>query len=285
MDTLEIIRLIDHGLVVQLGRDGKSNRYHLLFYSEPDRQCYVAVRDGQTREVITILPLDYHNKWVVSDQAQAQAKDLAMGRIRDKKVIVTGSTLEANLVDKIPQGQTIFRFILLIKDRRTGKMESRYLGEMALIGAERKGTEAFADDLFRIELYRKISGLRLPAHKIPEEMILKLDSGRSYRKCVPDNLRPKQKKGPQLICSCILQTSGDPPEKIVSLDMLSVADVGMEPADVLKNSTAMAELKSRLVCQIALGQRPIVLKIKLGPHGPESLFAVPDDWKRLYHRG
>ena len=54
----EIASILDRGLVFNTGKKPGFNRNHLLFYSEPDDDCYVAIQDGLTGTVVTVLPLD-----------------------------------------------------------------------------------------------------------------------------------------------------------------------------------------------------------------------------------
>ena len=73
----EIALIIDRKLIVNTGRKPGFDRNHLLFYSAPDDNFYVAIQDGLTGTVVTVLPLDYHANlaWVVSleDCALAEA--------------------------------------------------------------------------------------------------------------------------------------------------------------------------------------------------------------------
>jgi hypothetical protein len=79
----ERLRLTQRGVLdilaaqkfVPIGRE--KNRLHCLFYSIPDQESFVAVIDTKTREVITLLPSHYHNRWRISEETQAHAEDLA----------------------------------------------------------------------------------------------------------------------------------------------------------------------------------------------------------------
>ncbi len=82
----EIADLIDSESTIPLGREkGKKDRLHLLFYSHIDELAFVAVFDDKTREVITILPIDYHNRWRISGGTIQQARELEMARINPEK--------------------------------------------------------------------------------------------------------------------------------------------------------------------------------------------------------
>lgn len=70
----EVRKLIQENKAIPLGRE--KSRIHYMFFSEPDQECFVVVLDYQTREVITILPIDYHNRWRISLDLVMQARDL-----------------------------------------------------------------------------------------------------------------------------------------------------------------------------------------------------------------
>lgn len=75
----EVAQLLDEDKCVPLGKDGSSNRLHKLFYSKPDSYWFVAVQDEVTGEVVTLLPIDYHNRWKVSGDALSLARAKACG--------------------------------------------------------------------------------------------------------------------------------------------------------------------------------------------------------------
>lgn len=54
-----IADIIDSDKAVILGYEPGTRRVHLLLYSEPDKECFVAVQDERTKEVVTVLPLDF----------------------------------------------------------------------------------------------------------------------------------------------------------------------------------------------------------------------------------
>jgi hypothetical protein len=78
----EVAAMLDHGLAVNIGVEG--GRAHRLFYSAPDRMCFVAVQDQHDGAVVTVLPIDYHARcaWRVSAEAQDDARALALGQRR-----------------------------------------------------------------------------------------------------------------------------------------------------------------------------------------------------------
>ena len=67
--------------ILPIGKEKKSSRLHELFYSKPKDQCFVSIRDERNSEIITILPIDYHQNiaWTIDPDTQQMAKDLALG--------------------------------------------------------------------------------------------------------------------------------------------------------------------------------------------------------------
>ena len=70
----EVAAILDYDLASPVGEE--SGRTHKLFFSSPDDMCFVAVQDEMAGAVVTVLPLDYHSSWTVSQQAQDQARKL-----------------------------------------------------------------------------------------------------------------------------------------------------------------------------------------------------------------
>lgn len=76
----EIARMLDRKLALNTGRKPGFNRNHLLFYSVPDDDFYVAIQDELTGTVVTILPLDYHANlaWKITPEDCTKAKELSI---------------------------------------------------------------------------------------------------------------------------------------------------------------------------------------------------------------
>ena len=74
----EIARILDRKLALNTGRKPGFNRNHLLFYSAPDDDFYVAIQDGLTGTIVTVLPLDYHANlaWNIPLEDCIKAKEL-----------------------------------------------------------------------------------------------------------------------------------------------------------------------------------------------------------------
>lgn len=76
LDHNGVAAILNNRLAVPLGREARTNRLHLLFYSIDDDDFFVAVKDESTGEIVTILPHNYHNSWPISAAAFIDAKDL-----------------------------------------------------------------------------------------------------------------------------------------------------------------------------------------------------------------
>lgn len=74
----ELCDLLDAKKCVITGMESCTNRIHELFYSKGDDDFFVAVRDTRYNEVITVLPLDYHENlaWEIKDKHKKAAMRL-----------------------------------------------------------------------------------------------------------------------------------------------------------------------------------------------------------------
>ena len=78
IDSLELMKLLDNGACVNIGQIAGSSRRHLLFFSQKDKFCYVAIQDERSGKVITILPPAYHKNsaWKITPEQCLLAKEL-----------------------------------------------------------------------------------------------------------------------------------------------------------------------------------------------------------------
>ena len=74
LTPIEVAAILNYDLAIPIGEE--SGRTHKLFFSPPDDMCFVAVQDEMAGAIVTVLPLDYHSSWTVSQQAQDQARKL-----------------------------------------------------------------------------------------------------------------------------------------------------------------------------------------------------------------
>lgn len=75
----EIATIIETEQYIRIGEE--KNRVHKVFYSKPDRQCFVAIHDERAHlnEIVTVLPLDYHHRWEISEAVFMAAKAKIVG--------------------------------------------------------------------------------------------------------------------------------------------------------------------------------------------------------------
>ena len=52
--------MYEEGKYLSTGKEEKSRRIHDLFYCVDDKNFFVSIRDEKNNEIVTILPLDYH---------------------------------------------------------------------------------------------------------------------------------------------------------------------------------------------------------------------------------
>jgi len=74
----DLINLIVNKQYIPLGTDG--NREHVLIYSIVDEEYFTIIKDEKTKEIITILPPEYHNNisWMIDIDTLEEAKNLAI---------------------------------------------------------------------------------------------------------------------------------------------------------------------------------------------------------------
>ena len=66
-----LINIIIEERYLKIGKELGSNREHLLFFSNSDNIWHTIVLDVKTKEIITILPVDFHENisWKISQDA------------------------------------------------------------------------------------------------------------------------------------------------------------------------------------------------------------------------
>ena len=106
LTRLELASVLDHRLFVHVGNEPGLPREHLLFYSLPDEDFFVAVRDKMTGVVVTVLPLDYHANlaWSISPAQMKRAKELACNVARQTAAdAIAKSQSSSSAVPKAPR--------------------------------------------------------------------------------------------------------------------------------------------------------------------------------------
>lgn len=112
----EISRFIEDGQTVNVGTEPGTTRDHLLFYSQPDNYYFVVVYDRVNSVVVTILPIDFHNAWRISDDAQKEARFKIMGEEKPKVQEVSVAT-ESAVVEQ-PTMPCKFRIKAMMWDKK-----------------------------------------------------------------------------------------------------------------------------------------------------------------------
>lgn len=111
----EISRFIAEGQTVNVGTEPGTTRDHLLFYSQPDNYYFVAVYDRESSVVVTILPIDFHNAWMISPEAQKEARFKIMGE--EKPVTPEPIAAKEEPVTEATISATRFRVSVLMWDK------------------------------------------------------------------------------------------------------------------------------------------------------------------------
>ena len=147
-----IARILDQKLSLNTGRKPGFNRNHLLFYSAPDDDFYVAIQDGLTGTVVTVLPLDYHENlaWKVSPEDCVKAKELYLNApVEDMQTqpasnatlfVISGHYLDGEGKQKTKVLQKV-RSIPYENDIKQLLADHSYFAKLDLLAAE-KGIEA-----------------------------------------------------------------------------------------------------------------------------------------------
>jgi len=69
-----------------IGEDNQLNHTHKIIYSELDKELFVIIQDSSNEDIITCLPLDYHNRWHLShDIYDIVAKKLNIPKFKAPK--------------------------------------------------------------------------------------------------------------------------------------------------------------------------------------------------------
>lgn len=152
LDPGEVADILDWDLAINIGTQG--GRVHRLFFSAPDGMCFVAIQDLKRGEVVTVLPIDYHETvaWRVSTDAQEAAKSLVVPAARTKPSTVT-------------EGPSAFRLSAYVF-KPSGGIRSVSLGSWPASPYNGHIERLLEDD----EFFREV-GDRLASRGIPEPAI------------------------------------------------------------------------------------------------------------------
>ena len=171
----ELFGLIHNQLCVIVGIEPFTNRLHKLIYSEPDKTHFVAIQDMATGEVITILPLDYHENlaWKISEEKL----QLAVFKVSTKLHSSLYSKEEATLDPSIKCSITLFlNSPGLIAIRKS-------FGYHRFSKRPSNADDALSDPEFVDKLMHKFRERQIPIRAV--EHILLADSKHDYLLTIP----------------------------------------------------------------------------------------------------
>jgi len=156
--------LLERDLFVPVGVEPRGQREHRLFYSAPDKQCFVAIQDIRRGLVITVLPLDYHANicWQVSTDAQKLAMKIVSGSYSVPRFSVNDDIYPTGAVDV---GPVTYRVSASLTNHYGNYLRSVSLGKWTFNGDPEalKNDEAFREEI-KAKLETKISALPEPAY-------------------------------------------------------------------------------------------------------------------------
>lgn len=170
----EISYLLDNGVFVNTGKFPVFNREHLLFYSDVDKSCFVAVRDRISGTVVTVLPLEYQSNlaWEISEEDQKTAKELWR---KFKASSKTEKRLKRELHTKIGFIHVSMQYIDDEDKIKTRKMFSVPHDEFA--GSPE---EFYLSEIFTSKVNEFSNSVRIPVKEITAVSIKKGNNGKPF---------------------------------------------------------------------------------------------------------
>ena len=133
IDSIELMKLLDNGACVNIGQIAGSSRRHLLFFSQKDKFCYVAIQDELSGKIITILPPAYHKNsaWKITTEQCLLAKERYERYSELALVKKSMKKLENNTppFDKESQPSTHYRTVTTTKRAYKIWVQSLYISE------------------------------------------------------------------------------------------------------------------------------------------------------------
>ena len=80
----QVADLLDDGLYIDVGVEPGTSKRHRLFYSPCDGFCFIAIQDASNGEVVTVLPLAYHDNlaWPVLPDQERAAREIILPHAR-----------------------------------------------------------------------------------------------------------------------------------------------------------------------------------------------------------
>jgi len=161
----DLINLIVNKQYIPLGTDG--NREHVLIYSIVDEEYFTIIKDEKTKEIITILPPEYHNNisWMIDIDTLEEAKNLA---ILHKKFELKENIPEPDLKPKIPPSK--FKLTPPTKYKLVGfyNYEDKQIPVgLGSVPINNQSVDALiSTSLFWQHIYKKIKGKNIPQNNM-----------------------------------------------------------------------------------------------------------------------
>jgi len=146
----ELRMILEQQLYVPLGRD--HSRVHKLFYSQLDGFWLVAIHDEETLEVVTVLPMSYHNRWRISPDALEQSRRILCGEPKSEPSLPQES-------EKAQAPATTFRFSARFEKVSESGVRTVNLGAFPRIGGD--GLEVVMSDQGILQTIRERISERL----------------------------------------------------------------------------------------------------------------------------
>lgn len=116
MKRSEILRLLSEKLYIPVGVD--KHRVHTVIYSIKDDIPLVIVHDERNGEIVTVLYLEYNNKFVIDPNITANIKKLTLDKFDKPKETIATKTAWLDLfpeVRKCPEVKGLIRLYFNVK--------------------------------------------------------------------------------------------------------------------------------------------------------------------------
>ena len=133
IDSLELMKLLDNGACVNIGQIAGSSRRHLLFFSQKDKFCYIAIQDERSGRIITILPpaYDKNSAWKITIEQYLLAKK-RYERYSELALVKNSMKKSENNIppfDKESQPSTHYRTVITTKRDYKIWVQALYISE------------------------------------------------------------------------------------------------------------------------------------------------------------
>jgi hypothetical protein len=116
MKRSEVLRLFTNKLYIPVGVD--KHRVHTVIYSEKDDIPLVIVHDERNGEVVTVLYLEYNNKFVIDPNIAANIKKMTLNKLEKPKETIADKTSWLEMypeVRKCPEVKGLIRLYFNVK--------------------------------------------------------------------------------------------------------------------------------------------------------------------------